>query len=139
MYTLYTGLQIEPAGFFIDPRWPYLGPSPDGIIDSQAIVEIKYPYKHREEKLGLHNVDLQKNQGRIMLIFQNIITKGVCFKKLIIIFLSVDLVVIDVLADEIFQELMLDTLSKFYNHVFKDVLIAKRVFKGTDKLPVPYV
>ena len=58
MYTLYTGLQIEPAGFFIDPRWPYLGPSPDGIIDSQAIVEIKYPYKHREEKLGLHNVDL---------------------------------------------------------------------------------
>ena len=62
-----------------------------------------------------------------------------CFKKLIIIFLSVDLVVIDVLADEIFQELMLDTLSKFYNHVFKDVLIAKRVFKGTDKLPVPYV
>ena len=57
----------------------------------------------------------------------------------LIVYTNVDLVVVTVLADHIFQEHMLDKLSKFYNNVFKQILIEERVYKGTDKLPVPYV
>ena len=50
----------------------------------------------------------------------------------LIVYTNVDLVVVTVLADHIFQEHMLD-------NVFKQILIEEPVYKGTDKLPVPYV
>lgn len=37
------GLHIEHCGLFIDEKRPYLGASPDGLIDDDAIVEIKCP------------------------------------------------------------------------------------------------
>ena len=57
----------------------------------------------------------------------------------LIVYTNVYLLVVPVLADPIFQEHMLDKLFKFYNNVFKEILIEERVYKGTSKLPVPYV
>lgn len=36
-------IKIEPCGLFIDRELPFLGASPDGIIDDNTIVEIKCP------------------------------------------------------------------------------------------------
>ncbi|XP_076301517.1 uncharacterized protein LOC143219390 [Lasioglossum baleicum] len=38
------GITIEECGLFIDASIPYLGASPDGLIDDDGIVEIKCPY-----------------------------------------------------------------------------------------------
>ena len=44
-------------GLFINPQWPFIGESPDGIISCQCctrgVLEIKCPYCHREESVEL--------------------------------------------------------------------------------------
>lgn len=47
------GIKIVPCGLFIDQEIPYLGASPDGLIDDDGIVEIKCPY-------SAQNADLDK-------------------------------------------------------------------------------
>jgi hypothetical protein len=41
------GLIVKPAGFFINPEWPYIGASPDGIVDcdccGRGTLEVKCP------------------------------------------------------------------------------------------------
>ena len=43
-------LRYFPAGLFVNPRYPHLGATPDGIISCDCcgtgIIEIKCPYKH---------------------------------------------------------------------------------------------
>ena len=47
------GFSFQPAGLFVNPNFPHLGASPDGIISCQCcgdgLVEIKCPYKHRDQ------------------------------------------------------------------------------------------
>lgn len=37
------GLHIEPSGFFIYDKYPFLGASPDGLLGDDGIVEVKCP------------------------------------------------------------------------------------------------
>ena len=39
--------EVEPTGFWLD-RSGFLGASPDGLVGSDAVVEIKCPYKYRD-------------------------------------------------------------------------------------------
>jgi hypothetical protein len=43
-----TGLKVKKYGLFIDKNKPFLAASPDGLINSNAILEIKCPYSARE-------------------------------------------------------------------------------------------
>lgn len=38
-----TNFHVKKCGFFVDPKRPYLGASPDGLIRNNAIVEVKCP------------------------------------------------------------------------------------------------
>jgi hypothetical protein len=40
-----------PAGFFIRPDYPFLGTSPDGVIDDEYRIEVKCPYSGRNENV----------------------------------------------------------------------------------------
>lgn len=42
---------MKPCGFFVREDLPYLGASPDGIIDSFTIVEVKCPYNGRNSTI----------------------------------------------------------------------------------------
>ena len=47
-----TEKEVKGCGIFIDPRFPYLGASPDGTITGEnAIIEVKCPYTGRNEKI----------------------------------------------------------------------------------------
>jgi len=48
--TLY-GAKVKPAGFFICTECPWLGASPDGVIDEEQIIEIKCPYRGKNSKV----------------------------------------------------------------------------------------
>ena len=125
-----------------------MGASPGGIIDDHTIVEIKCPFKCRDEKKGPESVDflcikddrvcLKESHNYFYQIQGQLLLSGRTQCQLIV-YTNVDFLVVPVLADPIFQEHMLDKLFKFYNNVFKEILIEERVYKGTDKLPVPYV
>jgi Zn finger protein HypA/HybF involved in hydrogenase expression len=41
-------LKCKKCGLFVRPDLPYLGASPDGVIDNETLVEVKCPYAGRE-------------------------------------------------------------------------------------------
>ena len=51
----HSNLQISENGLFINPQWPFIGASPDGVITceccTKGVLEIKCPYCHREESI----------------------------------------------------------------------------------------
>ncbi|KAI4455555.1 exonuclease phage-type/recb c-terminal domain-containing protein [Holotrichia oblita] len=49
------GKNVQPAGLYIDPVHTFLAASPDGIIDSDHIVEVKCLYKVAKSGLTLEN------------------------------------------------------------------------------------
>jgi len=44
-------VKVHPAGLFVRPDYPYLGASPDGVVDDSAIVEVKCPYNGRNDTI----------------------------------------------------------------------------------------
>lgn len=67
--------RIDECGFFVHPLYPFLGASPDGIIkEEDALVEVKCPYKFRDETIqpGEKFDFLKKNKdGSIHLIHKD--------------------------------------------------------------------
>ena len=43
---------VLPAGLFVLPELPFLGATPDGILDERRIVEVKCPYSARYRKIN---------------------------------------------------------------------------------------
>ena len=52
----HTNLQVAECGLFINPQWPFVGASPDGIITCdccpKGVLEIKCPFCHRDESIA---------------------------------------------------------------------------------------
>lgn len=42
---------VNKAGLFIHPDFPFLGASPDGLIQSDGLIEVKSPYVGREDRI----------------------------------------------------------------------------------------
>ncbi|XP_021365774.1 uncharacterized protein LOC110458418 [Mizuhopecten yessoensis] len=47
-----TQLPVQRCGLFVNSKCPYLGASPDGIINNDTIIEIKCPYAGRNCKIA---------------------------------------------------------------------------------------
>ena len=49
----HSDLTVADSGLVINPRWPFIAATPDGIIDckccGKGVLEIKCPYSHRDE------------------------------------------------------------------------------------------
>lgn len=48
-YQTLTGNFVEECGFFVHPDHPWLGASPDGLIDSDGVLEVKCPFGLRNK------------------------------------------------------------------------------------------
>lgn len=49
-YTIKTGNMVDDCGFFVHPENPWLGATPDGLIDEDGLLEVKAPYGQRSKK-----------------------------------------------------------------------------------------
>ena len=51
-----TNLTVHDSGLLINPKWPFIGASPDGIVScaccGKGTLEIKCPYCHRGESIA---------------------------------------------------------------------------------------
>ncbi|KAK4881993.1 hypothetical protein RN001_005312 [Aquatica leii] len=54
-------VQVKSSGFFISKEYPYLGASPDGLINEDGLVEVKCLYSIRNEKIKESLEKKQKN------------------------------------------------------------------------------
>lgn len=43
-YEMKTGRLVDPAGFYTHPDLPYVGASPDGLVGTDGLIEIKCPF-----------------------------------------------------------------------------------------------
>jgi YqaJ-like viral recombinase domain len=65
-YSEHYGTSVTPNGLFLD-ECGFLGATPDGVIDSETILEIKCPFKARSKSLE----DLAKNDKSFFLGFDD--------------------------------------------------------------------
>ena len=47
-YAQQQNVTVTKCGFFINPKWPWLGCSPDGIISSSKAIEVKCPFTKKD-------------------------------------------------------------------------------------------
>ena len=56
----HTNLQVAECGLFINPQWPFVGTSPDGIITcdccSKGVLGIKCHFYHHDESISAVNI-----------------------------------------------------------------------------------
>lgn len=60
-------VQVAESGLTLDPAFPCIGASPDGIVDDYTILEIKCPYTGRDKSVkelvnsGYPHVEMDEN------------------------------------------------------------------------------
>ena len=72
-YETEQNVSVRPAGLHIRPDYPYLGASPDGIIDNDTILEVKCPFSGKNEMIapGEHFKFLKSENGELALNTQH--------------------------------------------------------------------
>ena len=67
-YESSTGVIVDSVGLCVDMDHPYLAASPDGLIDSDTVIEIKCPYSAKDSPISVKTVPyLTKVDGRLTL------------------------------------------------------------------------
>ncbi|XP_061177648.1 uncharacterized protein LOC133186407 [Saccostrea echinata] len=137
MYVKRQGLHVHDCGLCINPEFPFLGATPDGIVCDggvSGIIEIKCPYTARdltiEESLSLPNFCLLETDGKISLkkshafYFQiqgQPLVTGVTFCDFIL-FTRKELHVERIHPDVDFMKELGSNLSEIYFHYFHDLI-----------------
>ena len=134
-----TSCTVQEAGLHINSKWPYLGASPDGLLDDgESIVEVKCPYSSREQPITTVTVPfLEKGEDGELKLKENhiyyaqiqgqlLVTERI-FCKFIVYTLK-QLICIDIGADYVFQDRMLTKLKSFWEEHFRDALLEQKVY-----------
>ena len=132
------GKSVVNAGLFVCKEYPFLAASPDGLVGTDCLVEVKCPYAAKEKPITSETVpylsevsgklDLDRNhdyyyqvQGQLMITGR----KSCDF----VVFTKVDLKVVNILADKEFQLQMCSKLDSFFHSHFKGALLRLNFFK----------
>lgn len=125
-----TGLSVSNCGLFIREDLPFLAASPDGLVGDDSVIEIKCPYKGKDEKIKPgpafpflcmmdNNLQLDNKhkyydqvQGQLFLS-----RRSVCF---FFVYTCVDHQIIKVPLDNNYVSLtLIPKLTDFYQHHFR--------------------
>ena len=128
--------KVERCGLFVDPAYPYLGASPDGLTDNgKSLVEVKCPFSARDSMIcpetvpylckENNKISLRKNhnyffqvQGQLCLT-----RKEKCY---FVVFTRKDLFIEEISQDPaFFQNEMLPGLKKFYEKYYRPYVASK--------------
>jgi len=119
-------MSVRNCGLFINPNYPFLGASPDGLVGESGIVEIKCPFNGKNSKIspGINFPFLEFTDDGIIKLKRNhnyyyqIIGQLALSKKAkcyFIVFTFIDFFVEEIHFDEdFFKVSMLTTLKSFY-------------------------
>jgi putative phage-type endonuclease len=124
---------VQKCGLFVDPAFPFLGASPDGLTDKgESIIEVKCPYNGRNSKIlpGKFFPFLQKDQTSDKISLRKnhnywyqiqgqlgICKKSVCY---FIVFTHEDLFVEKIEFDsQFFHQEILSKLKNFYETSYR--------------------
>ena len=130
------GVIVQGSGLWVNPDYPFLGASPDGIIGKDTVVEIKCPYAGREEKIkpGKNFPFLSESCDKIFMLkfskhyYQ---VQGQMFitgrsNGKFMVFTLCDIQILDIPLDEVFcRTELLPRSTNFYKNHYKKYLATK--------------
>ena len=123
-------------------EYPYIGSSPDGIVSSDLLIEVKCPYVSWDKPITVKTVPyLREEDGELTLskthdYYYQIQGQLYCSKRKycdFIIYTKQDSLVIRIEKDDKFISSMLVKLEEFFYCYFKNALLNKFYFRNYDK------
>jgi len=138
-YMQKTGNQVQGSGIFVNPDRPYLGSSPDGIVNSTTVLEVKCPYISRDKPITPVSVPFLEDKDGLLCLrdkhdyYFQVQGQLYCSNRQIchfVVFTKVDFVVIEVERNDDFLSHMLYKLDDFFVSHFRQALLNKYLFRN---------
>lgn len=131
--------KTHPAGLFISHEIPFLGASPDRVIDDNTLLEIKCPYSAKDSMITPENVPylFYNEKGELALkkdhfYFFQIQGQLYCAERnacKFLIFTLKDRKIIEIKKDADFCSDMIEKLTKFFIEYFKPQYLERFLYK----------
>jgi putative phage-type endonuclease len=140
-----TGRTVHNCGLFIAKEYPFLAASPDGIIDSTHVVEVKCPFSARDKPISAVTVpylncddrrnfflDMNHNyyyqiQGQLLCTGAQTCTLIICTADNLKV---KDIKYFDIQRNDTFILKMVSQLEDFFNNHFREALLEKHFYKS---------
>ena len=130
---------VNECGIFVRPEYPYVASSPDGIVNSDLLIEVKCPYTSRDKTIDEVSVPylIKESNGKLNLrrdhdYFYQIQGQLFCSNRKLchlVVYTKKDLQVILVERDDAFITTMLAKLELFFEQHFKVALLNKYIYR----------
>lgn len=137
------GQKTLKCGLFVNPKIPYLGASPDGIIDD-TVVEVKCPFSAKNELISPQTVPYLKldSDGCLTLsrthnYFYQVQGQMFCSGRkqcLFLVYTTKDLKAVNLSLDEVFVQSMVNSLKEFFDMYFKPAVLNAYFYQNYDEL-----
>ena len=62
-YTQETKNNVQRSGLVVNPKWPMMAASPDGVVDSDTIIEVKCPHSAKDRPINPRSVTYLTEQN----------------------------------------------------------------------------
>lgn len=132
--------EVKTCGLFISVEYPFLGASPDGIIDESSCIEVKCPFSCKNKLINPvtipylyldphNNLQLKKNHFYFYQIQGQLFCSG-RKKCYFIIYSLVDIKVIEIQKDDDFIKDMVESLTSFYESHFRTAMLEKFLYRS---------
>lgn len=138
-YEQFTGLKVKSCGFYIHKDLPFLGASPDGVVNEKVIVEVKCPYSAKGKKIdtvcvpylqdGINGLELKENHiyyWQVMCQLE-VTGKETCH---FIVYTVADFILIEIKRNDTFIENMKQEVVKFFNNQMVPAIKNKYIYKN---------
>ena len=136
------GRGTRQCGIFVSSSHPYIGASPDAVIDDQTLLEIKCPFVVRNQMITTKTVPFLKEKDGLLILDNNhdyfYQIQGQLFctnakKCILVIYTFCDFKSICIERDDFFIDNMVKKLKEFYDNYFKSAVLQRLFYKEYNK------
>ena len=140
-YTQETKDNVQRSGLVVNPKWPMLAASPDGVVDSDTIIEVKCPHSAKDKPINPRTVPYLTEQNGTLTLKTNhyyyyqvqgqlaITDSKTCH---FIVFTQIDIKIINITRDDEFIRSMLENLLSFYQTHYRKRILDRYIIRKYD-------
>ena len=145
LYELKTGIRVKKCGLFISKSHPHIAASPDGLVGTNTVIEVKCPYNQRNSEINEETIPyLLKNPETNELMLdathsyykqiqiQLFATERKYAKLVVYTFKGIEIINVHRNQNDINQ--IVSALTKFYNKYFKPLILEEYLFKNYNSI-----
>ena len=133
------GLTTHECGLFVSKDYPQLAASPDRVVDTDCVLEVKCPFTARDKLVNAVNVPyLKEVNGTLTLdekhdYYYQIQGQLLCTNRSLcyfVVYTKKDVQIFPITRDNCFIQEMVKKLLSFYNSFFRNTLLNKHFYNS---------